>query len=345
MARALALLISLGCCGSFSHRAQAEPTPIRLEVMRAPGSEQCPDASRILAAAAALFPNSALRAATEGDLTAPAAQVLVEPVAGGHQATVRVGARRPGERRIVDSDEQCRGLAEALAVALTVQVAPPAVPAPAAQAKPAAVAPRPRPLERRLIARAGVELGALGGFGLFGKPDSAGAFEAPAFGGALGASAWAASGPGLRLRVARAVAPDATVGPGIVKQDLWAVLAAGCFRWLAASKLALAPCIELGWGQQQATAEGFASENGSASRRWLVAGPSLTLSMTLAKPLAFSATAGLSGRLHEQSYSVDDEVVLRQPRLGSFLIVGLEAVWSIFGSPAARPLVGVSATE
>jgi hypothetical protein len=188
-------------------------------------------------------------------------------------------------------------------------------------------------------------LGALGGFGLFGKSTAAGAFEEPAFGGALGASAWAASGPGFRLRVARALASEATVGPGIVKQDLWAVFAAGCFRWVAASRLALIPCVELGWGRQQATSEAFAAENGSASRRWLVAGPSLTLSVPLAKPLAFSATAGLSGRLHEQSYSVDDEVVLRQPGLGSFMVVGLEAVWSIFGSPAARPLVAVSATE
>ena len=345
MARTLALLTILGCCGLLSRRAQAEPTAIRLEVMRAPGSEQCPDASRILAAAAQLFPNSALRAASESDLTAPEAKVLVEPVSGGHQAIVRVGARRPGERRIVDSDAECRGLAEALAVALTVQVAPPAVPAPDAEAKPANPAPKARPPERRLIARAGVELGALGGFGLLGKSDSSGALEEPAFGGAFGASVWAAAGPGLRLRVARALASDATVGPGIVKQDLWAVFAAGCFRWVAASRVSLAPCIELGWGRQQATSEAVAADNGSASRRWIVAGPSLTLSAILLKPLALSATAGLSGRLHEQSYSVDDEVVLRQPRLGTFAVAGLEVLWSIFGSPAARPLVAVSATE
>src|SRR5688500_2554865 len=345
MARALTLLTLFGCCGLVSQRAQAEPTAIRLEVMRAPGSEQCPDASQILSAAAALFPNSALRAAGASDLTAPEAQVMVEPVAGGHQATVRVGARRPGERRIVDSDEQCRGLAEALAVALTVQVAPPAVPAPDAQPKPAKLVPLARPPERRVIARAGVELGALGGFGLLGKSDSAGALEEPAFGGAFGASVWAGSGLGLRLRGARALASDTTVSPGIVKQDLWAVFAAACFRWVAAPRVALAPCVEFGLGRQQATSEALAADNGSATRRWLVVGPSLTLSVTVAKPLALSATAGLSARLHEQSYSVDDEVVLRQPSLGTFLVVGIEALWSIFGSPAARPLVAVSATE
>ena len=286
-------------------------------------------------------------AAGESDLTAPKVQVLVEQVAGGHQATLRVGARGPGERRIVDADEQCRGLAEALAVALTVQVAPPAVPvsAPDAQPKPAKLVALAPPPERRVIARAGVEAGGLGGIGLFGKSDSAGALEEPAFGGAFGASVWAASGPGLRLRVVRALASDATVSPGIVKQDLWALFAAGCFRWVAAPRVALAPCIEFGWGQQQATSEALAANNASASRRWLVAGPSLTLSVTVAKPLALSATAGLSGRLHDQSYSVDDEVVLRQPGLGSFLVVGVEALWSIFGEPAPGPLVAVVATE
>jgi hypothetical protein len=347
MARALAFLTLFGCCGLLAHGAQAEPTAIRLEVMRAPGSEQCPDASQILSAAAALFPNSALRAASESDFTAPEARVLVEPVAGGHQATVRVGARRPGERRIVDSDEQCRGLAEALAVALAVQVAPTAVPVPDAQPRPepAKFGPLARPPERRVIARAGVELGALGGFGLLGKSDSAGVLEEPAFGGAFGASLWAASGLGLRLRVARALSSEATVSPGIVKQDLWALFAAGCFRWLAAPRVALAPCVEVGWGRQQATSEGLAANNGSASRRWVVVAPSLTLSVTVAKPLALSATAGLSGRLHEQSYSVDGEVVLRQPGVGSFLLVGIEALWPIFDSPAARPLVAVSAAK
>lgn len=298
---------------------------VRLEVTRAPGSAVCPNAGGIVYTAAKLFPDMPLHLARPEDASAPQIEIAVEPVEGGHSAVLR---SEGGERKIVDWDVQCRGLGEALAVALVVLVAPaassPAAPPPASDEPELQPAPPPRD-ERRW--RLAVEAGGIGGLGLLGEP---------IFGGALGVSLWSKIGLGLRVRGARALALSENVAPGQVDADLWALFSAACFRFSPASRLALVPCAELGWGEQHAAASDLATASGSASRRWLVAGPSFGLALELFGPLALSAGGGMTVRLHDQSYLVDDQSVQHQPAVGGYALLGLEASWPVSVTPRGR---------
>jgi hypothetical protein len=291
---------------------------VRLEVTRAPGSAVCPNAGGIAYTAAKLFPDMPLRLSRPDDDSAPRIEIAVEPVEGGHSAVLRSAG---GERTIVDWDVQCRGLGEALAVALVVLVAPPAAapaPTPTGPVEPELWREPSPPDERRW--RFGVEAGGLGGVGLLGEP---------VFGAAVGASVWSKLGVGLRLRGARAFARTEDISPGHVDSDLWALFSAACFRFSPLPRLALVPCAELGWGEQHAAASDMATASGSASRRWLVAGPSFGLAVELFGPLALGASAGMTARLHDQSYLVDDQVVQHQPALGGYAVLGLEASWPV----------------
>ena len=292
---------------------------VRLEVTRAPGSAVCPNAGGIVYTAAKLFPDTPLRLARADDDSAPRIEISVQPVEGGHSAVLRSAG---GERTIVDWDLQCRGLGEALAVALVVLVAPPS-----ASAAPEPVALEPEQPEPADVANAeerpwrlGVEAGGLGGVGLLGEP---------VFGAAVGASVWSKVGLGVRVRGARALALSENVAPGEVEADLWALFGAACYRFSPLERLALAPCAELGWGAQHAAASGLTASSGSASRRWLVAGPSFGLALALVGPLAFAAGAGMTVRLHDQSYFVDDQSVQHQPLVGGYALLGLEASWPV----------------
>lgn len=320
----LTLLVASALVSSAAP-AFADGGAVRLEVTRAPGSDVCPNAGGIVYTAAKLFPDMPLRLARPDDGSAPRIEIAVEPVEGGHSAVLRSSG---GERKIVDWDVQCRGLGEALAVALVVWVAPPAASPPASS--PAPVAPElgldPRQPDQRRW-RFGVEAGGLGGVGLLGEP---------AYGGTVGASVWSKVGLGLRVRGARAIAMSEDVGPGQVDADLWALFSAACFRFSPVSRLALVPCAELGWGEQHASASGLVAASGSASRRWLVAGPSFGLSLDLFGPIALGVGAGMTVRLHDQSYLVDVESVQHQPSLGGYALLGLEASWPVSETPRAQ---------
>ncbi len=172
----LTLLVASALVSSAAP-AFADGGVVRLEVTRAPGSCVCPNAGGIVYTAAKLFPDMPLRLARPDDSSAPRVEIAVEPVEGGHSAVLRSSG---GERKIVDWDVQCRGLGEALAVALVVWVAPPAASPRASPSTPVEAdlwRDPPRSDERRW--QLGVEAGGLGGVGLLGEP---------AFGGAVGAS-------------------------------------------------------------------------------------------------------------------------------------------------------------
>jgi hypothetical protein len=213
-------------------------------------------------------------------------------------------------------------------VALVVLVAPSAAssPPPPAEPKPDEPEPSMAPLDRPRV-RLGVEAGGLGGVGLLGQP---------VFGAAVGASLWSKSGLGLRVRGARALALAEDVAPGQVNADLWALFAAACFRFSPLPRFALAPCAELGWGAQHAAASGLVAASGSASRRWLVAGPGLGSALELFGPLALAVGAGMTFRLHDQSYLVDEQPVQHQPAVGAYLLLGLEASWPVSGTSSTE---------
>lgn len=328
--------------------ADPAPTPVELEITRAPGAESCPDEARVFEAVARLFPEQPLSRSSD-----PAAPVLdvsiaIAPLEAGHEARLRVRGRRAAERQIVDRDPACAGLADALAVALVLwsnspdeqpvslppesasEPAPEPPPDPAQPNQPAAVPPP----ERTGSGRArpfvlGVEGNALAGFGLLGEP---------AFGATAGLSAWSVLGVGVgaRVRLLRAVAASVEVPPGVVDVDLWAGLFAACARFEAGSLWSIVPCVEVGWGEQRAESRGLIAENDEARRRWLALGPNASVLFRVAGPLRLMGTGSLLVHLHDQSYAVDDRVVESHPRTGGYVGLGALAEWDVSAKNAGR---------
>ncbi|MGC4064791.1 MAG: hypothetical protein QM784_09135 [Polyangiaceae bacterium] len=92
---------------------------LRLE--RDLGAEHCPDKAAVLAAMVRLFPEIATTNDDGNASKAPLeAVVRIRPIPTGHEATVSVSSPRIGERIIIDEEPDCRGLEDALALALVM---------------------------------------------------------------------------------------------------------------------------------------------------------------------------------------------------------------------------------
>jgi hypothetical protein len=314
------LVFALGLRG-----ARAEEAEITLSVARALGSEHCPGAEQIFAAAGRLFPGAGVRPATSGSEHRLQASVSIRPAPVGHEALLEMRGAQSGERRIADPDAQCRGLADALAVALVVSSThqdtserpelEPELPPTLAPSEPEA-----EPW------RAGAEASGLLGLGTL---------EEPSLGGAIGVSLWAPFNVGVKLRALRAVARSKPLAPGETQVDLWAALLSGCYRIGHEQRFWLSPCADFGWGRQHAEARRLRAQNGDAARRWLVVGPSLSAAVPIGLGLSAGATLGLPVRLHDQSYSVDGSVVQRQSAVGGYALLGLTAEWPLSAATSA----------
>ncbi|HMA96399.1 MAG TPA: hypothetical protein VKP30_27120 [Polyangiaceae bacterium] len=95
------------------------------------GSESCPDADTVFRSMALLFPERSIqRIQRVYDLrhADTNVHVTVRPLANGYEAHIKLLGPRSGERLITEPDANCRGLADALAVALTMLVDPPGEP-------------------------------------------------------------------------------------------------------------------------------------------------------------------------------------------------------------------------
>jgi hypothetical protein len=333
--------------------ASAEQSAVWLEITKEPGSEACPDAARVFEAARSLFPDQPLVAAERASSAELRVAMSIAPERGGHLARLVPDGHSNAERRIADPDPACGGLAEALAVALVVwrsslpnevvaatsgavsadeskhaadarateQPAEPALEPHAPSVKPEPSVPsaaKTAEAEAREPLTVGVEVGALGGVGLFAEP---------AFGASAGISVWSTFGMGARARLVRAVAAPYEVSPGSVDVSLWAAMLAACYRFEPVSRWSLAPCVELGWGSQHAEARDMRTDNGQADRPWAVVGPSVVVAFLLSEPFALQATGTAFRRVHEQVYTVDAERVATQPLFGAYLGVGLVAEW------------------
>jgi hypothetical protein len=309
------------CLVARSGRAQ---TPVNLQVARAPESERCPDAAQILDQVRQLFPQVPLASSPDSRSADLQVSIAIRRSSEGQEALLTVWGRRRGQRRIVDRDEDCRGLAHALAVALVLLVEPDAEPRP----REAGSAPPLEPGSARPngLGALTVEGGALAGAGILGRT--------LAFGGHLGAGIWHASGAGFRARAVRLGALPAHREGGEVWVDLWAAVLGPCWQLPTAHRWWLRSCLELGWGRQHGQARGYVVDS-SATKPWLVLGPSLTLGTTVTGPLEAMFTGLFAGRLHEQRFSVATDrgrvMVQEQALIGVALGLSLAVRWPFSG--------------
>lgn len=333
----------------------------RLEVERAAGSEACPDVDGVFQAIARLFPDRAIRRATETEPSVASARVSIRPISLGHEALVVVTVPRVGERSLVENDVRCSGLAEALAVTLVMLLEPPeqkrdaepdqpkaetpvAETVPVAEERPAPplAPPKPkaavaadfdhsesgeRPRAREKSITALVDASGVGGFGLLGKP---------AIGGALGLSlyhrsGWGLTGSGLRLWAV----PAKAVG-GTVTLSLWGGLLGPCYRRQLLGSSKLDACLLVGWGRQQASVEGFLKPE-PKTVTWATLGPRLRYVQEVTPSISGFAGLGVLGQLLPQSFSVTQPsgsearlAVAEAPRVGLMAELGLRVGGEIF---------------
>jgi hypothetical protein len=160
----LALLASASAQPSVGN----PPVEAVIEIEQAPGSEACPDKEAVFRSIKHLFPDREFRQGSDASEDTAHARVTIRPLRPGHEAVLTLLPPHRGERVIQERDQDCRGLADALALAFVMLVAPPNAPteaagagaratpeAAAASASPdSSEATAPKPVETQKSARA-----------------------------------------------------------------------------------------------------------------------------------------------------------------------------------------------
>jgi hypothetical protein len=297
-----------------------------IEIEQARGSEVCPDKEAVFRSIRRLFPEREIRQSGEASSSAATARVSIRPLPPGHEAVLTLLPPRHGQRVIREHDEACRGLADALALAFVMLVAPPdreapprvtgepsqpdvpAAASPAAPdvparkpAEPPKSAPEPEgraPAPSRAPSyRAGLGASVVGGLGLLSRPALGAAGEVELF---------QQRGFGLSVQGLRLWSVPAEAEGGSVTLTLWGLLIAPCYRLRLNSNAGVDACLRLGIGSQRATVEGFLSPE-SGSYPWLVLVPQLGYRQglpALSEQLSGFVRLGLAGQLRPQSFSV-----------------------------------------
>jgi hypothetical protein len=98
----------------------AKPSPIHIEIDRAPGSELCPDETAVFRALPRLFPERSVQDSNVLQWSVAAARITIRPTTHGHEALILTVLPRIGERTLIENDANCSGLADALAVTLAL---------------------------------------------------------------------------------------------------------------------------------------------------------------------------------------------------------------------------------
>lgn len=317
----LSALIAAGLC--LVRSAVASPG-LWFELSRSSEARACPDAARLAQTVEALFGPHVVRIARRKEDAALHVAIVVEKAGPGYAAVLRVENEVWSERRIVDADSDCRGLPEALAVAVVLLVEPDAQ----AQRRPAltSAARAPSgPLPRRAGAPIflSAEGGGLLGTGLLGELGS------PTFAGFLGLTL--TRGPaGLRLRGLRLLRPRRDFADGTLEFDAWAVSFGPCWRLGLPAGWAILPCAELGLGVQRARARNF-EVNQADSAPWRVFSAGITLLAPLSASLRATGSLGGAFRLHRQNYLIDQRQAEAQPAVAPYFGLGLELGFEIDG--------------
>jgi hypothetical protein len=337
-------------------RAQGEvrePVDAMIEIERAPGAEACPDAAAVFGAIARLFPERPFRQTADVSTSAASAHITIRPRSPGYEAVVTVLRPRRGERVISEKDENCRGLADALALAFVMLVEPPdstatagggteatgaaelststpsAAPLPPNSAQKTS-APEPttpahtngtgatEPARKHALY---AELGAsgVGGLGLLSEP---------ALGAAAALELVHTSGWGVSLHGVRLWSPPADAQDGSVTLTVWALLVGPCYRGRLSTKSSLDGCLLYGVGSQHADVKGF-QDTVSGPFPWMVLVPTFGYRLDFTRALGGFVRVGPVFQLLPQSFSVrvdegtDTAQVAAAPKLGVMAELGL----------------------
>ncbi|HEX2669416.1 MAG TPA: hypothetical protein VHM25_01025 [Polyangiaceae bacterium] len=318
-------------------RAQTDPgaTSVEavIEIQRAPGSQACPDKEAVFRSIQRLFPEREFHQGSTGTESTARAHVTIHPRSPGHEAVLTLLPPRHGERVIREEDADCRGLADALALAFVMLVAPPDAAtessgassnsnsnsnsnpdAKSAPASPPAALEATRAESRGPSAtervpetrhptrpfRAGLGASLVGGLGVLSEP-------------ALGAGGelelFHERGFGLSLQGLRLWALPTEAQGGSVTLTLWGLLVAPCYRLRLAGTGRFDACLRIGLGSQHARVAGFEAAQ-SGNYPWQVLVPSLGYRHGLpglGERLSGFVRVGLVAQLRPQSFSLRRE--------------------------------------
>jgi len=339
--------------------AGGEPVEAVIQIEQAPGSEVCPDKEAIFRSIRRLFPEREFRQSSDAAKSTARARVTIRPLAQGHEAVLTLLPPRRGERVIQEQDKDCRGLADALALAFVMLVAPrdpdaeseltgdaskPGAAAAAQTPDVAGVPPRksvqqqesvrasqtePTAETERAPNRAARSVQAGVGASLIG---ALGALSKPALGVGGEVELFHRSGWGFSLQGLRLWSQPAEAEGGSVTLTLWGVLAAPCYRRRLAVASRVDACLRLGIGSQYAQVNGFLSPQ-SSSYPWLVLVPQLSYRQGftgLGELLAGFVRVGLIAQLQPQAFSVrladgsgENVPIAGAPKFGVMTDIGL----------------------
>jgi len=341
-----ALVLLAPARSSAQANPRAEPVQAVIEIERDPESRACPDREAVYRSIQRLFPEREFHQGAEAG-SAARARVTIRPRSPGHEAVLTLLPPRHGERVIREEDEDCRGLADALALAFVMLVAPAeasaeptsanapsspevkaatALPAPAAKPEaPENTAvperlPETRPTTRPF--RAGFGASLVGGLGVLSKPSMGAGGEVELF---------HEQGFGLSLQGVRLWALPADAQGGSVTLSLWGLLLAPCYRQRLRGSGRFDACLRFGLGSQHANVTGFeAAESGNYP--WQVLVPSIGYRHGLlggGELLSAFVRVGFVAQLRAQSFSLRREdsgenvPIIGAPTFGAMADVGL----------------------
>jgi hypothetical protein len=265
---ASSVCLALLALGLTRQARAAEVAGASLVVEHSPAANDCPDAAQL--ASAVLKLGSPPASAREPLAIA----VYFEARPDGYVARIEATGREQGERVLETPGTSCEALAQATAVALAILIdllpareAPPAAAPPKATAAPACApsGPAPPPPALRPSFHLGLGLDWALAYGLLGSNFSAATDLA--LRGSYGSVGFELSGltstPHYEL-----------VAPGLIRLNLFAGQALGCF-WLGeAERRAIGACAGLGLGSLTGHARGYDTDD-SAARLWTAAIASL----------------------------------------------------------------------
>ena len=308
-----------------------------IEIERAPGSEVCPDSESVFRSIARLFPERAFQRSTDVYTSAASARVSIRPLTSGHEARMITLLPRRGERVIVERDQDCHGLADALALAFVMLVQAPDSNSPLAVAgATSAASERATPLDpatrdsgsksplpneatpsRALVcapasARApssGARI-ARGARRVRTEVDASivggyGVLDEPALGAAAGVELYDQSGWGFSLQGVRLWSLPAEVRGGSITFTLWGLLLGPCYRAQLGAASRLDACLRLGVGSQYVAVEQFLTPQ-PGNFPWLTLTPTLGYGLGFTESLSGFLRIGPIVQLRSQSFSVID---------------------------------------
>jgi len=315
------------CSCLWVNFAHAAPSTLSAEIQRTPEALSCPDEAELWHSVNALFGQELVQPATAPAAATLAVRVVVERHEAGFRAIVQAEAEPTLGRSIVDPSPDCRGLADALAVALVLLVEPDATPLPRTAPHRAVpheppITPAPTPVRRSVDWS--LDLAAVAGAGLLGNWDllSVGGLA----GGALHYESF-----GLRVRALRLVTPPDSFEEGRVHLGLWAGSFGPCWRFQLRGRWSLSPCVELGIGAQKAEPRNFEVQQ-ARTAPWRVVTVGLTLLAPIDSLLYAHASLGGALRLHREHFIIDGRVAEAQPWVAPFVSVGLSVGGTLMGA-------------